>query len=70
VTTAKSERLLAETLGSERWRTRQEILDYFGDLKLVEPGLVPLAGWRPNPGAIRHPEEVNHSFLGGVARKE
>ena len=69
VTTAEGERLLAETLGSGRWRSRQEILDYFGDLEFVEPGLVPLAGWRPNRGAIRQPEEVNHSFLGGVARK-
>ena len=66
--TDRGERLLAETLGSGRWRTRQEILNYFGDLELIEPGLVPLAEWRPNRGAIRHPEAVNVSFIGGVAR--
>lgn len=62
-------RAVTETLGTGRWRSRQEILDYFGDLELIEPGLVPLAGWRPNRGAIRHPEAVNVSFIGGVARK-
>jgi hypothetical protein len=68
VAVAETERLLAETLGSGRWRSRQEILAYFGDLELVEPGLVPLAEWRPSPGAIRLPDTVNASFLGGVAR--
>jgi hypothetical protein len=68
VVTAEGERLLAETLGTGRWRTREEILAYFGDLDLVEPGLVPLPDWRPRPGAIRHPDEVRQSFLGGVAR--
>jgi hypothetical protein len=68
--TAEGERLLAETLGTGRWRTREEILGYFGDLKLVEPGLVPLAEWRPGPGAIRQPDVVRQSFLGGVACTE
>jgi hypothetical protein len=66
---AESERLFADTLGTGRWRSRQEILDYFGDLKLIEPGLVPLAEWRPSPGALRPPDSVRRSFLGGVARK-
>ena len=69
LTIARTERLLAETLGTGRFRTRQEILAYFGDLDLIEPGLVPLAEWRPGPGAIRQPDSVNRSSLGGLARK-
>ena len=67
---ARSEELLAETLGTGRWRTRDEILAYFGDLELVEPGLVPLPDWRPSPHAPHHQKPGHHSFIGGVARKK
>jgi hypothetical protein len=33
-----------------RLRTPDEILAIFGDLELVEPGLVPSPMWRPDPG--------------------
>ena len=32
-----------------RLRTPEEILAIFGDLELVEPGLVPSPRWRPDP---------------------
>jgi hypothetical protein len=65
----KGERLLAETLGTGRFRTYSEILGFFGDLELVEPGLVPLREWRPSPHGLRHKLTGHHSFIGGVARK-
>jgi SAM-dependent methyltransferase len=40
---------------------------FFAGLELVEPGLVPMADWRPDPGAEREPGAV-HAY-GGVARK-
>jgi hypothetical protein len=63
------EKLLNERLGTGRWRTQQEILSYFGDLELIEPGLVPLPEWRPAPGAGRYQALTHHNCVGGVARK-
>ena len=40
---------------------------FFAGLELVEPGLVPMAAWRPDPGAGRDPRSVY--AYGGVARK-
>jgi SAM-dependent methyltransferase len=40
---------------------------FFAGLVLVEPGLVPMAAWRPDPGAERDPRSVY--AYGGVARK-
>src|SRR5262249_5926000 len=64
-----AEKLLAQGLGSGRWREDAEILAWFGDWELLSPGLVSLLEWRP-PTA--HPPERAgryHSFFGGVARK-
>jgi S-adenosyl methyltransferase len=40
---------------------------FFAGLELVEPGLVPLPAWRPDPGTDQDPRSV--SAYGGVARK-
>ncbi len=40
---------------------------FFAGLELVEPGLVPMADWRPDPGAEQDPRSVY--AYGGVARK-
>jgi SAM-dependent methyltransferase len=40
---------------------------FFAGLELVEPGLVPMATWRPDPGAEPDPRSVY--AYGGVARK-
>jgi hypothetical protein len=46
------------------FRTRAQIAEFFGDLPLVEPGLVEVARWR-NP----HPQPISTlRFAGGVAR--
>jgi S-adenosyl methyltransferase len=67
--TIEGERLLTGHLGSGRWREDEEILAWFGDWELLEPGLVSILEWRPPVrGRIRR-DEVYHSFFGGVARK-
>jgi hypothetical protein len=69
-TTIKNEGLLTGTLGSGRWREDSEILSWFGDWEMIEPGLVPLADWRPTePEHVPFPH-IYHSFFGGVARKK
>jgi hypothetical protein len=68
--TIEGEKLLVGTLGSGRWREDEEILTWFGDWELLEPGWVSLAEWRPAlRGRIRR-DEVYHGFFGGVARKK
>jgi S-adenosyl methyltransferase len=68
--TIEGEKLLTGKLGSGRWREDEEIIAWFGDWELLEPGWVSLAEWRPAMrGRVRR-DEVYHSFFGGVARKK
>ncbi|ASW55431.1 SAM-dependent methyltransferase [Plantactinospora sp. KBS50] len=63
------EKVFNETLGTGRWRTRSEVLAYFGDFELVPPGLVPLAQWRPGDAVESRQTGTYHTIVGGVARK-
>jgi S-adenosyl methyltransferase len=58
-------------LGRVRFRTLAQVRRLFGDLELVEPGLVPIPEWRPDPGTpIRADYGVILSMAcAGVARK-
>ncbi|MFJ7149274.1 SAM-dependent methyltransferase [Streptomyces sp. NPDC100445] len=47
-------------------RTVEEITAYFDGLELVEPGVVPVNRWRPEPGAPAPEVIAEH---GGLARK-
>jgi hypothetical protein len=62
---------MSKGLGQVRFRTLGEVRGLFGDLPLVEPGLVPVPEWRPDPGApIRADYGVVLSMAcAGVARK-
>jgi hypothetical protein len=48
-------------------RSPEQLAGFFEGLELLEPGVVPLAEWRPDPGAPALPTEV--IALGGVGRK-
>jgi S-adenosyl methyltransferase len=55
-------------LGRAQFRTMDQVRDLFGGLELVEPGLVLVPDWRPEPPTIRdHP--VLEMACAGVARK-
>ncbi|MGI5202422.1 SAM-dependent methyltransferase [Spirillospora sp. CA-108201] len=47
-------------------RTQEQIAGYFDGLELLEPGVVPVTRWRPDPGQEDVPEV---SCSGGLARK-
>jgi hypothetical protein len=50
-------------------RTRAEIESLFDKLETVDPGLVYISDWRPDPGETRHrPETV--WVVGGIGRKD
>jgi O-methyltransferase involved in polyketide biosynthesis len=47
-------------------RSLDEIAGFFGNFDVVEPGIVPVGEWRPEPGAATVPLA---SVVGGVGRK-
>jgi hypothetical protein len=66
-----AEKLFNERLGTGRWRSRAELLSYFGDFELLEPGLVPLPEWRPDHDAAYIELGITYyTIVGGVARKK
>lgn len=48
-------------------RSPQQLAGFFAGLDLLEPGVVPITDWRPDPGTA--PSEGEVIALGGVARK-
>jgi hypothetical protein len=67
--TAAMEKLFNERLGTGRWRSNREILAWFGDWELLQPGLVPLPEWRPDEPVRAERDATHYGFVGGVARK-
>src|ERR1700761_6118313 len=60
---------MQQALGRVQFRTRPQVEELFGELKLVAPGVVPVPRWRPEPGAA---SERDQPVLGlacaGLAR--
>jgi len=61
-------RAVYQQASEEVWpRGYEEILGFFGDFDLIEPGLVPKHEWRPVTGAVA--QNTPNIQWGGVARK-
>ncbi len=67
--TIENEKVVAKGLGSGRWREHSELVTWFGDWEMIEPGFVALQEWRCPADAFIEKDEVYHSVYGGVARK-
>jgi hypothetical protein len=67
--TVEMEKLFNEKLGTGRWRSTEELLAWFGDWQVLEPGLVPLPEWRPDVRGEVGKNATYYGFAGGVARK-
>ena len=66
---AALERVLMQSIGSGRMRSRAEITAFFDGLDLVDPGVVFLPEWRPDR-PVGYPLEVGGQLLlAGMARK-
>ncbi len=50
-------------------RSRAQFDEFFTGLELVDPGVVAVSQWRPDPAAEEHPTPVEASIFGAVARK-
>ena len=66
----EAQRLSGRTATEIVLRTRAQIAAYFDGFSLVDPGLVFIPQWRPDPGdpAGEHPEQVG--AYAGVGRKD
>jgi S-adenosyl methyltransferase len=49
-------------------RTHEEITSFFGDLQLLDPGIVPVSAWRP-PAGTTLPTPHDVAIYGGVGRR-
>ncbi|MEU3712086.1 SAM-dependent methyltransferase [Streptomyces catenulae] len=75
--TTEAEAVLQSTFGRGRWRSDDEIRALFGDLEILEPGIVPCSLWRPDAasdplhaGAAEAELTVwEQLIVGGLARK-
>ncbi len=69
--TVQLQEQMQKALGRVRFRTMAEVSRLFGGLPLVEPGLVTVAKWRPEPGTVipAEHEAVLSMACAGVARK-
>jgi SAM-dependent methyltransferase len=65
----EAQRLCSHTSTEIMMRTRAEIASFFGPFELIEPGLVRIDRWRPEPvdEPDPHPEQV--AGFAGVGRK-
>jgi len=45
-------KVYASAYGFAHWRSAEELTELFGDFRLVEPGVVQLPDWRPEPSPL------------------
>jgi hypothetical protein len=64
-----ADRLSARSRETFVWRTRAEVTRFLDGLEMVEPGVVAVDEWRPDPPASQDPERLV-PFYGAVGRKQ
>lgn len=62
-------RYLEKGVGTGWFRTDEQIASFFGDLELMEPGLVELGDWWPWGPTVCPPATEHRLMLGGVGYK-
>jgi hypothetical protein len=60
---------LRDAVGSGRCRTYDEIRSFFGDMELIEPGLVRAVDWWPDGPRTKPLPDILYIGYGAVARK-
>jgi hypothetical protein len=66
---AELEETYLRVLGTGRFRTREELQRFFGDLEMLDPGLVYLPEWRPEAPIDHELTVAERLMAGGIARK-
>lgn len=65
----KLKEFLTRALGDVHFRTTDQVRGFFRGLELVEPGLVPVAEWRPDEPVSQELAAISRVACVGVARK-
>ena len=63
------EKFIHSPMGSGRFRTRKELMEFFPDQELVAPGLVLCDDWWPDGPRLKPLNQVEECIVGGVGRK-
>ena len=66
---ALEERFTHSPMGSGLVRTHEKIAEMFGDLEMVEPGLVLCDEWWPDGPRVKPLSQIEECIAGGIARK-
>ncbi len=66
---AELEQTYLSVLGTGRFRTSQQLQSFFGDLEMIEPGLVYLPEWRPDEPVPDKMTVAEKLMMGGIGRK-
>jgi hypothetical protein len=69
---AALEAVMLEAFGRGVWRTSEQIGQFFGDMRLIEPGIVPCARWRQGADADADPGDLTlyqQLIVAGLGRK-
>jgi len=66
---AELEQTYLSVLGTGRFRTKEQLQAFFGDLEMVEPGLVYLPEWRPEEPVPEEMTVAEKLMAGGIGRK-
>jgi hypothetical protein len=66
---AELEQTYLSVLGTGRFRTKEQLQAFFGDLEMVEPGLVYLPEWRPEEPAPHDMTVAEKLMAGAIGRK-
>ncbi|WP_432888746.1 SAM-dependent methyltransferase [Kribbella sp. CA-245084] len=63
------ETFIHSPMGSGRFRTRKELMEFFPDQELVAPGLVLCDDWWPDGPRLKPLNQVEECIVGAVGRK-
>ncbi|TCC03625.1 SAM-dependent methyltransferase [Kribbella soli] len=63
------EKFIHSPMGSGRFRTRKELMEFFPDQELVAPGLVLCDDWWPDGPRLKPLNQVEECIVGAVGRK-
>lgn len=66
---AALQKFLVSTFGQIQFRTLDQVRGLFAGLELIEPGLVPVADWRPDSPVTPELAAVSRLACAGLARK-
>ena len=66
---AELEQTYLSVLGTGRFRTKEQLQSFFGDLEMVEPGLVYLPEWRPEVPLPDKMTVAEKLMVGGIGYK-